>query len=293
MAEHIGFIGLGTMGEPMATNLVNAGYKLTVWNRSTKKCERLAKYGASIARDSDYVFSSCSIILMMLANDQVIDNILHRQSERFKHLVKGKVIVNMGTTLPDYSAGLAEDIKNAAGHYLEAPVSGSRIPAQQGKLVAMIAGEKDLCTKIALLLAPMTTSVVECGAVPKAVQTKLAVNTYLIGLVTALTEAVNFATHAGINMNVFKDVLCSGPMANDVMRVKLIKLLTEDYNTQASISDVLYNNQLITKAARFMGAATPLADTSELLYKQVAMNGRGSQDMIAVLEAFNTQCNDF
>ncbi|WP_218943629.1 NAD(P)-dependent oxidoreductase [Exilibacterium tricleocarpae] len=289
MKEHIGFIGLGSMGEPMATNLVKAGCKLTVWNRSIEKSENLAKYGASVARDSDEVFSSCSIILMMLANDRVIDTILHRPSERFKRLVKNKVIVHMGTTLPNYSADLARDIKNAAGHYLEAPVSGSRLPAEQGKLVAMIAGEKSLRIKLTSLLAPITASIVECGAVPKAMQTKLAVNTYLIGLVTSLTEAVNFAKHAGIDMDIFKQVLCSGPMANDVMRVKLAKLLTKDYHTQASISDVLYNNQLITKSARLMGAITPLADTSELLYKQVAMNGYGSDDMIAVVEAFNKQ----
>ena len=273
----------------MATNLAKAGYKLTVWNRSIEKSERLAKYGASIARDSDEVFSTCSIILMMLANDQVIDSILLRQSEHFKRLVKNKIIVHMGTTLPSYSAALAEDIENAAGYYLEAPVSGSRLPAEQGQLVAMIAGEKNLCAKIALLLAPITASVFECGTVPKAMQTKLAVNTYLIGLVTSLTEAVNFATHAGIDMDIFKDVLCSGPMANDVMRVKLAKLLKKDYSTQASVSDVLYNNQLITKSARLIGATTPLANTSELLYRQAAMSGYDGRDMIAVVEAFTTK----
>lgn len=289
MKEQIGFIGLGNMGEPMAINLVNSGCKLMVWNRTVEKSEILAKKGAVIANDLNELFSCCTVILIMLANSSVIDSILCRKSDSFKGFVKNKVIVHMGTTMPEYSALLAEDIINAGGKYIEAPVSGSRLPAEAGKLVVMVAGEKKLCTELSLLLSPIAASVVQCGAIPKAMQTKLAVNTYLIGLVSALTEAFNFAKHSGINMDVFRDVLCSGPMANDVMRVKLTKLLDNNYSKQASISDVLYNNKLITATARLAAVATPLADASELLYNYVEKKGHGDEDMIAILQAFKAQ----
>ncbi|NVJ93420.1 MAG: NAD(P)-dependent oxidoreductase [Methylocystaceae bacterium] len=286
MHQEIGFIGLGTMGQPMAENLLQAGNNLVVWNRSQDKSHHLQKMGARVAPSPEAVFSSCEIILIMLANGDVMDHVFKRESDTFQQLVDKKVIVHMGTTLPRYSSGLKEDIEKAGGSYLEAPVSGSKVQAQEGKLVSMIAGPDAHRDMIAKLIAPVAQSVIDCGTVPNAMHTKLAVNTYLIGLVTSLVEAVNYAEHAGINMKVFEQVLCSGPMANDVMKIKLNKLLNNDFTRQASIQDVLYNNKLITETAKDIEADTPLLHTCEMLIHQAFNQGFAQEDMAAILKAY-------
>jgi len=289
MDHHVGFIGLGTMGFPMARNLLKSGQTLRVWNRTQDKSKTLGQEGAIIAETVQDVFQDCDIIFAMLANGHILDQVLNRSAVGFGDMVKGKTLVQMGTVLPVYSEALGREIELAGGQYIEAPVSGSRIPAEQGQLVAMIAGDSVLRSRISQLLKPIAREIVDCGSVPKAMHTKLAVNTYLIGLVTALVESMHYATQAGIDLKILEQVLGSGPMANDVMKIKLDKLIRHDFDRQASIHDVLYNATLITGSATSIQADTPLLSVCEKLFHHVEHNGYGQEDMIAVLKAYGDQ----
>jgi 3-hydroxyisobutyrate dehydrogenase len=288
MNPQIGFIGLGTMGFPMAKNLLKSGQEIMVWNRTLSKSQELARDGATVAKSVQDVFQACSIVFIMLANGHVMDHVLERSTKHFAPMVKGKTIVQMGTVLPVYSDALRHDVENAGGHYIEAPVSGSRIPAEQRQLVTMIAGEAPLRPKIIRLLGTMTREIIDCGTVPKAMHTKLAVNTYLIGLVTSLVESFHYAIQAGIDLNIWEQVLCSGPMANEVMKIKAKKLISHDFKKQAAIHDVLYNAMLITGSADSIQADTPILDICEKLFHDADHNGHGQDDMAAVLKAYGT-----
>lgn len=285
----IGFIGLGAMGEPMALNLLKAGHRLIVWNRSPGKTKTAEEAGAEVAEDLDALFGECRTILLMLADGEAIDAVLGRGGPDFSERVSRKTIVHTGTTLVDYSKALEADIGNAGGAYVEAPVSGSRKPAEAGQLVAMLAGEDDAVERIEPILAAMSSKTIRCGAAPNATLMKLAVNTYLISLVTGLAEAVNFARAAGLDLKVFSDILEAGPMANDVMRVKLPKMTGGDFSPQAAIRNVLDNNRLIVESAGGIGAATPILDVCETLYADLMNAERSGEDMAAVVEAITAR----
>ena len=182
-AQRIGFIGLGSMGEPMALNLVRAGTPLLVWNRSPAKARVLAAAGAALAADAGEVFAKTAIVIVMLADDRAIDAVLDRDGADFSSRVRGRTIVHMGTTAPAYSRALEADIVAAGGHYVEAPVSGSRKPAEAGQLVAMLAGDGAAVAAVRPLLAPMCRETIICGAVPSALLMKLSVNLFLISMV--------------------------------------------------------------------------------------------------------------
>src|SRR5579864_1683165 len=126
----VGFIGLGTMGEPMALNLVRAGTSLVVWNRSPSKCGMLAEAGAAVANDPAEVFARCDVVILMLVDGAAIDAVLARGNSAFTDRVKGRKLINMATTSPAYSRKLEADVRAAGGSYVEAPVSGSRKPAE-------------------------------------------------------------------------------------------------------------------------------------------------------------------
>lgn len=285
----IGFLGLGVMGQPMAHNLVRSGTELMVWTRAASGSESLRAVGARVADTPGDVFARARVVILMLADDTAIDAVLGRGTPDFTSNVAGHLIVHMGTTAPEYSSGLEADIRAAGGRYVEAPVSGSRKPAEAGGLVAMLAGNPFDIEEIRPLLSPMCREAFICGPVPNALLMKLAVNLFLITMVTGLAESAHFAAQHGLDMRRFLAVLDAGPMASDVSRTKLPKFVDHDFSVQASIANVLYNNRLIAEAARKMGVASPVLDVCHALYAEAVAQGHGQEDMAAVLRAIEAR----
>ena len=285
----IGFIGLGVMGEAMALNLTRAGTPLLVWNRTPDKSEVLRAAGAEVATSATDVFARTRIVFLMLATENAIDAVLGRGTPAFGKHVGHHVIVQMGTIAPEVSLALAEDIRAAGGRYVEAPVSGSRKPAEAGQLVGMLAGDDDALADIQPLLAPICHQTFLCGAVPGALTMKLAVNLYLITTVTGLAEAAHFAERHGLDMGQFQAVLDAGPMASSVSRIKIAKLVDHDFTAQAAISDVLKNSRLVAEAARKAAIVSPLLDICHALYGETEALGFGQQDMAAVIRALEAR----
>jgi 3-hydroxyisobutyrate dehydrogenase len=285
----VGFIGLGVMGQPMALNLARAGTTLVVWNRSADKSVPLREAGAKVAKDPAEIFRQARIVILMLADGAAIDSVLGRGTADFGANVAQNTIVHMGTTSPDYSRELEADIRAAGGSYVEAPVSGSRKPAEAGQLVAMLAGDAAAMEDVLPLLEPMCHKTIICGPVPTALLTKLSVNLFLNTMVAVLAEAVHFAARHGLDLSRFLAVLDAGPMASDVSRAKGLMLLTRDFAVQASSSNVLENTRLIAEAARKSGVASPLLDVCHALYAETVALGHGQSDMVAVIHAIEAR----
>jgi 3-hydroxyisobutyrate dehydrogenase len=282
--EHVGFLGLGIMGEPMARNLAAAGVPVVAWSRTPKRVP-----GVSVATSPADVFARARTVLVMLAGADAIDAVLGRGGAGFAGLAADHTIVHMGTTSPEYSAALGADVVAAGGRYVEAPVSGSRIPAEAGHLVAMVAGDDAAVKEVRPLLAPMCREVVECGPVPQALLMKLAVNIFLITTVTGLAEATHFAQRQGLDLERLRAVLDAGQMASAISRVKTEKLVNRDFTAQAAARDVLMNNRLVADAARAAGIASPLLDACHQLYRETVALGHGAEDMAAVVKALEAR----
>jgi len=281
----IGFIGLGLMGEPMALNLLRASTPLVVWNRSPAKSAVLAKAGALVARDLQDVFQRCEVVILMLRDAEATDTVLGRRGGTIQARVDRRTIINMATSSPCYSMSLETDIRAHGGQYVEAPVSGSRKPAEAGQLVAMLAGAADVVASVQPLLAPMCRKTVDCGATPNALIMKFAVNLFMICMVTGLAEAMHFARSYDVDLGTLVTVLDASPMASDVSRVKAAKLAACDFAAQAIILNVLENTALITEAARTARVASPLLDICHALYAETDALGKKDLDMVAVISA--------
>ncbi|MFJ9716971.1 NAD(P)-dependent oxidoreductase [Streptomyces sp. NPDC101213] len=286
---YVGFLGLGVMGQPMALHLARSATPLLVWNRTPGRCEPLRAAGAEVAASPAEVFERAGTVFLMLADETALDTVLGRGTPDFAPRVAGRTVVHMGTTAPEHSGGLRDDILAAGGRYVEAPVSGSRVPAERGELVAMLAGDDDAVADVRPLLAPLCRKTFACGPVPGALLMKFSVNLFLITLVTGLAEAFHFADRHGLDRNLLRDVLDAGPMASAVSRGKAPKLLARDFTVQAAAADVLKNNRLIARAARTAGLASPLLDVCHSLYAETVEQGHGDEDMVAVLRALETR----
>jgi len=273
------------MGEPMALNLLRASTPLVVWNRSPAKSAVLAKAGALVARDLQDVFQRCEVVILMLRDAEATDTVLGRRGGTIQARVDRHTIINMATSSPCYSKSLETDIRAHGGQYVEAPVSGSRKPAEAGQLVAMLAGAADVVASVQPLLAPMCRKTVDCGATPNALIMKFAVNLFMICMVTGLAEAMHFARSYDVDLGTLVTVLDASPMASDVSRVKAAKLAACDFAAQATILNVLENTTLITGAARTARVASPLLDVCHTLYDETDALGEKDLDMVAVIRA--------
>ncbi|RSM70233.1 2-hydroxy-3-oxopropionate reductase [Amycolatopsis sp. WAC 01375] len=276
--SRVGFAGLGSMGGPMAVNLARAGIPLLVWNRTPG---RTAVPGAEVAGDAAELFERCEVVILMLKDAAAVDAVL----ERGRSALAGRTIVHMGTTAPEHSRVLESELLAAGAKYVEAPVSGSRVPAEAGELVAMLAGDPAAIEEIRELFGPLCRETVECGPVPNGLLMKLAVNVHLTAVVTSLAETVHFARTHGLDLGLLAGVLGAGQLASPILRVKAPKLVEEDFSPQASITNVLANVELIAAAAGEAGLTLPLIEASRVLYAEAARLGFGEEDMVAVVKA--------
>ncbi len=287
--EEIGFVGLGVMGQPMALNLAKAGTKLVVWNRSPAAADPLREAGATVAVSVEEVFERTRIVILMLVNETVLDEVLRRGTPDFAKLVAGHIVVSMGSNPPDYSRGLAADILAAGGRYVEAPVSGSRKPAETAQLVALLGGDADTVAGVRPLLAPMCRETILCGPVGNALLMKLTVNLYLCTMLAGLAEASHFAERNGLDLETFQAAIDSGPMASDLTRVKIPKLIARDFSVQAATADAFNSTKLIVEAARAVGMASPVPDVCRTLYGESVELGNGRLDMVSVVAAIEAR----
>lgn len=285
----IGFVGLGVMGQPMALNLAKAGTKLVVWNRSAAAADRLREAGAVVAATVDEVFARTRIVILMLVNETVLDEVLRRGTPDFAKLVSGHIVVSMGSNPPGYSRGLAADIHNAGGRYVEAPVSGSRKPAETAQLVGLLGGDAETVAEVRPLLMPMCRETILCGPVGNALLMKLTVNLYLCTMLAGLAEAAHFAENNGLDLETFQAAIDSGPMASDLTRVKIPKLIARDFSVQAATADAFNSTKLIAEAARAASMASPILDLCRTLYGESVELGNGRLDMVSVIKAIEAR----
>jgi 3-hydroxyisobutyrate dehydrogenase len=280
------------MGQPMALNLAKAGARLIVWNRTPERTDPLRNVDAVVAHDVEEVFAGSRIVILMLINETVIDAVLGRRTSGFAELVCDHVVVSMGSIAPDYSRALAADIQAAGGRYVEAPVSGSKKPAEAGELVALLGGDPDTVAEVRPVLAPMCRQVLACGPVGSGLLMKLAVNLYLDTMLAGLAEAVHFADRQGLDLHTFQAAIDSGAMASNITGIKIPKLIARDFSVQAATSDAYANTLLIAAEARAAGIASPLLDLASQLYGETVSLGNSRQDMISVVQAIEARTDN-
>lgn len=273
----------------MALNLARAGTSLVVWNRSPRPADALEAAGARVAVTVQDVFDNARVVILMLVDEAATDAVLARGTPEFRALVSGHIVVPMGSTSPEYSRQLSEDVHAAGGRYVESPVSGSRTPAENGELVALLGGAPETVAEIRPILAPMCREALLCGPVGSGLLMKLAVNLYLDTMLAGLAEAVHFADRNRLDLETFRDAIDAGPLASGVTRIKIPKLIARDFSVQAATSDAHANTRLIAAAAAVVGASTPLLELSSTLYRESIDLGNGRLDMSSVLEAIEAR----
>ncbi len=280
--QRLGFIGMGIMGTPMALNLVKAGHGVVVWNRTPGHVQPVVEAGAHAADSIEDLVRQVAVVFLMVSDDAAVDAVLARGSNDFAARVRGRIIVAMGAHSPSWAREIAGEIDTAAGAFVGAPVSGSREPAEQGRLLGLIGGADAAKSQVTPLLSAMCASVGDCGGPADGFTMKLAVNLFQTSLIAGLAEMMQFGSRLGLDEQLLGDLVANGPMGSEVVRGKLHKMLAQHFDADASVDNALLNLRLIAAESDRVGLALPVSRAATTGYQQLAADGLGAADFSAI-----------
>jgi 3-hydroxyisobutyrate dehydrogenase-like beta-hydroxyacid dehydrogenase len=280
---NIGFIGLGIMGSAMAANLVKAGFKVTVWNRSADKCQPLVAAGACISDSPRAVAKVSDILFAMMADPAAVASVRDGDEGIIAGLRPGTGYVDMSTVDVETSIESARLTHEAGALFLEAPVAGSRKPAEEAALTIMAAGDRGLYDSSLPMLERLGRKIVFLGDTGNAARMKLANNLVMGGMLTALCEGMALASVSGLDTARFLEVLDSGAVSNPMFRLKGPQIAANrEFPVAFPLRHMQKDLRLALRLAEEIGQPLFVTATVNELYKAALAEGLGDADFAAV-----------
>jgi 3-hydroxyisobutyrate dehydrogenase-like beta-hydroxyacid dehydrogenase len=292
MYQKIGFTGMGIMGQPMALNILRAGYELMVYNRTKDKTLPLAEAGALVAETPATMAAWADVIIFMLTGPEAIDAVIYGEKGVLSAQRSGKVIINMSTVSPAYSRTLNNCLQPGGLDYIDAPVSGSKKPAVDGSLIILAGGPRELVNTLEPLFLSMGQKVVYCGEAGQGSAMKMTVNLLLGVMLEGLCESLNMAQQLKLETGLVLDTILAGPLGCGLFRLKNDMLQQNDFPVQFPLKHMAKDLRFVLQTADEAGAAVPAGHAVFQLYRQGVGLGNGDLDFAAVkktLEALNDQ----
>jgi 3-hydroxyisobutyrate dehydrogenase len=271
----VALLGTGIMGSGMARSMARAGLDVTVWNRSADKARGLdlpvAETPADAVRDAD-------VVVTMLFDH---DSVAAVMTEALPAMRDGAIWLQTSTVGIDESARLAEMAAKRGVSFVDAPVSGTRQPAENGQLTVLAAGERD--DRLTPVLDAISAKVVWVGDRPgDGHRLKLVMNAWVLTLTAGVAQSIALAQALGLDPTMFLDMIAGGPLDAGYAQLKGKAMLSDDFTPAFPLSGAAKDAGLIREAAAASGVASDLAEALEHLY------GRASNpddDMAAVIRA--------
>ncbi|WP_428559186.1 MAG: NAD(P)-dependent oxidoreductase [Solidesulfovibrio sp. DCME] len=285
MTTPIGFLGLGIMGTAMARNCLKAGHDVMAWNRSKEPVAALAAAGARVAATPAEAAAFGAVTIVMLTGPEACQAVLFGPGGAADSLAPGKVVVNMSTISPAYARQAAAEVRATGADYLDAPVSGSKKPAEDGTLVILAGGAEATIAAVEPVLLAMGKKVARCGEAGMGSTMKITVNVLLGAMAEGLAETVRLGEALGLARGALLDVILAGPMANDLYRLKDPMLRSDSYPAQFPAKHMAKDLRFAKEAAGAAGAVTPTLTVLSALYDKLVDTGLGDADFAAVIKA--------
>lgn len=275
----VGWIGLGKMGIPMAKSLIKAGHLVTVYNRTREKEAPLQKEGAKTATAPRSLVEQADVVFLMISDDEAVKDIFQGENGILAADVKDKIIVNMSTISPEISRKMAAALKEKGNHYLDAPVSGSVMQANEASLVVIAGGEKSIFEKVKPLLEIIGKKAILVGDTGAGNVTKLAVNTFLGVVTQGLAEIINFSRTKDIKPEDLMEILNNSALGSPFVKIKGEAAIQENYNAAFTLSHLTKDLRLAKEA----GFDAPLGNAAYETFKK-AETELGNEDVMAIIK---------
>lgn len=278
MVESVAVLGTGIIGAPVARNLSKAGFAVRAWNRTAAKAEALAGDGVQVAASAKEAAEGAPIVVTVLTDGPAVLNAIRAAAP-----APGTIWVQLST--------VGEAVDELAAHadahglvFVDAPVQGTRQPAELGQLIVMAAGAPEARATVQPLfdaIGKRTLWVGDDGRSGAASRLKLVLNTWVIALTHGVGEALALAEGLDVDPRHFVDVVTGGPMDNGYFQAKSAAILKSDYTTAFSVDNAEKDARLVLDAASRAGVRMDTVEAGRARFARASESGHGDEDMAA------------
>lgn len=282
----IGFIGLGTMGLPMAKNLLKAGYQLVVYNRTPEKAKSLEQDGVKAVSSPAEVAKQSEVIFTMLTADQAVQEVVLGTNGIINGASAGLIVIDSSTVSPATSKKIAAELSKLQVEVLDAPVTGSEPQAIDGVLTFIVGGKKEVYDKCLPLFEAMGKNSVYMGMNGAGAYTKLANNMMAAINMVSFAEAVVLAAKAGIDPQLFVQVVSGGGARSGQVDNKSKKIITRDFHPNFATELMYKDLNLAGEVAKDLQVPIPASSMVKELLQITIAKGFGKEDVCSVVKCY-------
>lgn len=272
----IAVLGTGVMGAPMARNLARAGHEVRAWNRSPDKAAPLRDVGADVRDDPAAAAAGADVVLTMLADADAVLDVARRAN-----LAEGQIWWQASTIGIDGIEQCQALAQEAGAILVDAPVLGTRLPAEEGKLVVLASGPDSALDTLAAVFDEVGQRTMRLGPAGTATRLKLAVNLWVLVVTQGTAETIAFAQSLGVEPEWVLEALEGGALDLPYFRMKSKLMLDEDFPASFALALAAKDARLVAEAAERHGADLPIAAAIAERFTQATEAGHGDEDMAA------------
>ena len=286
MADHVrcvAVVGTGTMGAPMARNLLHAGFGVRVWNRTKARAEALAADGACPTSDPAEAATGVDVLITMLTDGATVEDVMTGPEGALSELRSNAIWIQMSTVGVEWTDRLADLADRHGVAFVDAPVSGTSEPADRGELEILAAGALDVRPRVQPIFDVLGRRTVWLDCIGDGSRLKLALNNWLVVLVEAMSETLTFSEALGLEPHVFLETIAGGPLASAYAMTKGTAMLDEDFVPGFPLRHAVKDAELATSAARRYGAELALTDALLPRWREAVVDGHGDEDVAAAV----------
>lgn len=286
MMKTIGFIGLGTMGLPMAVNLLKNGYTLTVYNRTESKTDMLRTMGASVAASPAQVAKESDVVFTNVSHDQALLEVVFGSGGLIEGIRPGLTVIDCSTVSPDTSRKVHDELLAHFADFLDAPVTGSKPAAEAGTLVFMVGGKQEVFEACIDLFDVLGSKAIHMGDSGSGSYAKLAHNT-IVGInAIGLMEGMSMAAKAGLDPEKFLEIVTSGGANSRQAELKGGKIINRDFSNQFSTALMLKDLLLAQKLTGSFQLPAPMLHAATSVFQMGLSKGLADQDLSSVIQCY-------
>jgi 3-hydroxyisobutyrate dehydrogenase-like beta-hydroxyacid dehydrogenase len=289
MKEKIGFIGLGLMGAPMAARLLNAGYKLFIFNRTKKKAESLISQGAIWCESPGETASQADIVFSMVSDPKALEEIVAGPRGILTGLTKGRIHIDCSTVSPEITKRLFEKYRNEGLYFLHSPVLGGIAQVAEGSLLLFVGGEEKALKRAEAALRCFGSEIWHFERVEQATTMKLLCNSFISGMVIVLAQALVLAKKADIDPRTLLQIIGHSKLNAPTYQAKGGSMIERDFKPKFFTAHLLKDTRLVLDAAKSLGAVMPMSETAEQLFSKAMDLGLAQEDYSAVIKILESR----
>ncbi len=283
MAESVGFIGLGIMGEPMALNLVKAGYEVRVYNRTPEKAEPLKKAGAKVAATPAEAARNADYVVSIVSDSAASEEVFLGKDGALQTVKAGAIVIDSATISPVVSRKLACATAGKKASFLDAPVTGSKHGAEKGELTFMIGGERETFDRAMPLLKVLGKKHIYCGGYGAGLSAKLAQNAIQSTMVEIFCEGFVLAVKSGVRPEVMMEIVQNSMARAALTDFKAPFIFKGDFTPYFPLKWMHKDVALAMEAAFAQGVPMPVSAAVKEVYAAARAQGKGDLDYAAVV----------